>query len=527
MPWDIKLGTRVKYNEAWAAGGPRLSVEWLEGTVTHVQGSVESGGLSSGITVAFDNGKERAFPMPLLRMVIQQGGFLAAEPVKVGSMGRVIQAALELRELGIAEADIPSVGRRVWQQLKDCGKVNGRMAMPAEIEILLGILEQFPHLPAVFHEQLVQDLHVYSLWEAAALWVDYVPWPDTQHMPYPKNVELSRTLIRAGKVALKMLDPQYLASQVESSEKVAEPVVSAPAPARPMAKRGCSKCGAESLDGFACRQCGHVEWGPLVSTLLTGPGLIAAAYFWGPTIQSEFWQFVVKWVVGISGVLSLPVGCSLAFKALRIKRSFAHPTDTSSRAHGEVTSVNGVTRGLAPDRGDHTAAQGNLSGQPNESEEDRRAEQSLWISTTAENTPQAYERYLKTSKMLTFAGEARRFVDEMAKIQQSGPDAPKKTKAGADSAGPQGPLLAGKQPRVIDPRSDAQLVRTLVQLCIAYTANDREAIGRLDPEAKAIGQMLDARGGFDEMLRIFNLVPSMPGKRTLEMHWHNIGRWRG
>ena len=81
--------------------------------------------------------------------------------------------------------------------------------------------------------------------------------------------------------------------------------------------------------------------------------------------------------------------------------------------------------------------------------------------------------------------------------------------------------------RVRQATSDGQMVDMLVNLCNAYTANDRDAISKLEPQATAIGKQLDARGGIFEMRRVFRMIPQMGGKRTLEMHWGGIGEWRG
>lgn len=67
--------------------------------------------------------------------------------------------------------------------------------------------------------------------------------------------------------------------------------------------------------------------------------------------------------------------------------------------------------------------------------------------------------------------------------------------------------------------NDRGMLDVLVGLCHAYAANDTVAIAKLEPEATRIGEELNRRGGIQEMRRIFTLVPSMQGKRTLEMHW--------
>jgi hypothetical protein len=71
------------------------------------------------------------------------------------------------------------------------------------------------------------------------------------------------------------------------------------------------------------------------------------------------------------------------------------------------------------------------------------------------------------------------------------------------------------------------MLRVLSDLCDAYAANDRAAIVRLEPQATAIGEALDERGGYHEMLRVFEKLGDRRGSRTLEMHWGGIGDWQG
>jgi len=75
--------------------------------------------------------------------------------------------------------------------------------------------------------------------------------------------------------------------------------------------------------------------------------------------------------------------------------------------------------------------------------------------------------------------------------------------------------------------TDREILDILVALCHAYAANDEAAITKLEPQATKIGEDLHRRGGIQEMRRVYSLVPSMQGKRTLEMHWDGIGEWRG
>jgi hypothetical protein len=75
--------------------------------------------------------------------------------------------------------------------------------------------------------------------------------------------------------------------------------------------------------------------------------------------------------------------------------------------------------------------------------------------------------------------------------------------------------------------SDAEMIPVLNSLCDAYASDSKVEIERLEYEATAVGEVLDARGGIAEMRRVFAMIPSRPGKRTLEMHWGGIGDWRG
>jgi HEAT repeat protein len=75
--------------------------------------------------------------------------------------------------------------------------------------------------------------------------------------------------------------------------------------------------------------------------------------------------------------------------------------------------------------------------------------------------------------------------------------------------------------------SESEMLRVLSDLCDAYAANDRAAIVRLEPQATAIGEALDERGGYHEMLRVFEKLGDRRGSRTLEMHWGGIGDWQG
>jgi len=76
--------------------------------------------------------------------------------------------------------------------------------------------------------------------------------------------------------------------------------------------------------------------------------------------------------------------------------------------------------------------------------------------------------------------------------------------------------------------TDQEMVNTLVALAQYYAGGGRSSDNRtLVDQARDIGRTLDRRGGIKEMRRIFNMIPPMQGKRTVEMEWDGIGGWSG
>jgi HEAT repeat protein len=69
--------------------------------------------------------------------------------------------------------------------------------------------------------------------------------------------------------------------------------------------------------------------------------------------------------------------------------------------------------------------------------------------------------------------------------------------------------------------TDQEMIIALKRYC---SASGRSEIAELDPLAMAIGEVLNDRGGFNEMRRIFNQAG---GTRRLDMHWGGIGQWLG
>jgi HEAT repeat protein len=86
---------------------------------------------------------------------------------------------------------------------------------------------------------------------------------------------------------------------------------------------------------------------------------------------------------------------------------------------------------------------------------------------------------------------------------------------------------AGQGADGISANSDSDMVAVLDALCRAYVRNDPTEIALLESKATRVGEALNRRGGIQEMRRVFALVRPQTGKRTLEMHWHGIGEWRG
>jgi hypothetical protein len=75
--------------------------------------------------------------------------------------------------------------------------------------------------------------------------------------------------------------------------------------------------------------------------------------------------------------------------------------------------------------------------------------------------------------------------------------------------------------------SDSAIIDSLSALCRAYAANNRTIIQQDEGRATLIGEALHARGGIEEMRRVFEMLGHEPGTRTLEMHWDGIGDWHG
>lgn len=93
--------------------------------------------------------------------------------------------------------------------------------------------------------------------------------------------------------------------------------------------QACPGCGRQvATNEFACPYCGRTDWGSVTVGLVLGIGLVMMAILWGPTIESGFWRFLVKWVGGIAGVLFLLVTLCELIKGARAKRKVrAQPSE--------------------------------------------------------------------------------------------------------------------------------------------------------------------------------------------------------
>lgn len=76
--------------------------------------------------------------------------------------------------------------------------------------------------------------------------------------------------------------------------------------------------------------------------------------------------------------------------------------------------------------------------------------------------------------------------------------------------------------------SDIDMANKLIELAVYYAQGGlTEDNPQLVNVVMEIGKALDDRGGLPEMQRIFDLVPSIRGKRTVEMQWDGVGSWLG
>ena len=76
--------------------------------------------------------------------------------------------------------------------------------------------------------------------------------------------------------------------------------------------------------------------------------------------------------------------------------------------------------------------------------------------------------------------------------------------------------------------TEQEMIDKIVALAKYYADGGLSANNpKLLNEVIEIGKTLNYQGGIKEMRRIFNMVPQIQGKRTVEMEWDGIGDWRG
>jgi hypothetical protein len=76
--------------------------------------------------------------------------------------------------------------------------------------------------------------------------------------------------------------------------------------------------------------------------------------------------------------------------------------------------------------------------------------------------------------------------------------------------------------------TDQEMMGKIIELANYYASGGLSADNpKLVNEAVEVGKVLNQRGGISEMRRIFNMVPQMQGKRTVDMQWDGIGDWKG
>ena len=88
--------------------------------------------------------------------------------------------------------------------------------------------------------------------------------------------------------------------------------------------------------------------------------------------------------------------------------------------------------------------------------------------------------------------------------------------------------VAGTQTIPIETMTDDEMVAKLIDLASYYATGGTSAANpALVSRVMKIGEILNERGGLTEMRRVFDMLPPMQGKRTVEMEWDGIGSWRG
>ena len=75
--------------------------------------------------------------------------------------------------------------------------------------------------------------------------------------------------------------------------------------------------------------------------------------------------------------------------------------------------------------------------------------------------------------------------------------------------------------------SDDEKLTALRQFCHAYGTEDftNFDVVTMDKVVHSIGQILNERGGVEEMRRLFDQLGSVAGIRSLDLRWDGIGEW--
>ncbi len=76
--------------------------------------------------------------------------------------------------------------------------------------------------------------------------------------------------------------------------------------------------------------------------------------------------------------------------------------------------------------------------------------------------------------------------------------------------------------------TDREMVAKLVEVAEYFAGGglSKDNPGLMN-QVMEIGRDLNQKGGIKEMRRVFNMIPPMTGRRTVEMQWDGIGEWRG
>lgn len=129
--------------------------------------------------------------------------------IRVWDMPRPDEASLATTIPRIPDDFFATRVNRLKEGLPRLGKTKPGKASPADKAHIIAWVERViaanPQHSKDFLGQIITDLQVYPLWEAALLWVKYIPVPATPTLPFPKNQQLSLALLDAGELAYETL----------------------------------------------------------------------------------------------------------------------------------------------------------------------------------------------------------------------------------------------------------------------------------------------------------------------------------